>query len=100
MQTRIQLNDLRTVIELLGQFDFNARAAFGDALDKVLAARGPDIMIDLSAVNYIDSSALGLLLIAQDKAKESQKTVSLTGAQGTVKEILEIANFHKRFAMS
>lgn len=100
MQTRIQINDIRTVIELAGQFDFNARATFGDALDKVLAARAADITIDMGGVTYIDSSALGLLLIAQDKARESHKNVTLSGAQGTVKEILEIANFHKRFTMT
>lgn len=100
MQTRIQSNDMRSVIELSGQFDFNSRIDFGDALDKVMAGKAADITVELSGVTYIDSSALGLLLIAQDKAREIHKNISLAGAQGTVKEILEIANFHKRFTMS
>ena len=51
---------------------------------------------DLGNVAYLDSSALGMLLMLRDKAKSSGKTVCLANARG-VRQVLDIANFGKLF---
>jgi len=40
---------------------------------------------------------LGILLLLRDKANAMGKKVELANLQGTVKDVLEIANFHKIF---
>ena len=53
--------------------------------------------IDFSSVEYLDSSALGMLLMLRDKMGGAKKDVSLSGVHGNVKQVLEIANFGQLF---
>jgi len=55
--------------------------------------------IDLSHVDYLDSSALGMLLLLKERAAAKNIALALVGCTGTVKQILEIANFSKLFTM-
>jgi anti-anti-sigma factor len=48
----------------------------------------------------LDSSALGMLLMLRDKMSGVNKDVSLTGVQGNVKQVLDIANFGKLFRIA
>lgn len=99
MQANVVSADGRVVIRLLGRFDFNAHREFRDAIEEALNKDGREVSIDLSGVDYLDSSALGMLLMLRDKAKSANKTVILTGSQGAVKQVLDIANFNKLFAI-
>jgi len=58
-----------------------------------------EIVIDFGEVDYLDSSALGMLLLLREKADGASKRVVLAGLQGTVKQVLEIANFGKLFSI-
>lgn len=57
------------------------------------------VVVDLQQVQYIDSAALGILLLLRDKAAAQGAKVELANLQGTVKDVLEIANFHKIFSI-
>ena len=48
-----------------------------------------EIQIDLVEVDYIDSSAIGALLVLLDKSKRASKTLLLNGASGVVRQTLE-----------
>lgn len=89
------------VLALTGRFDFSAhrdfRGAYGKALDNA-AVR--EIAIDFAKVDYMDSAALGMLLLLRQGAEEKRKAVSLRGATGSVLKVLEIANFGKLFKLS
>jgi anti-anti-sigma factor len=97
MQANLTVTDGRAVVKLQGRFDFNAHRDFRDAVDKALATTAREIHIDMSAVDYLDSSALGMLLMLRDKAKSATRDVALTNCSGAVKQVLEIANFSKLF---
>ena len=81
-----------TTLYIDGRFTFNDHEEFRSKLSKV---EGP-LTVDLSATTYIDSSALGMLLIARDKLKHP---ITLKGAQGSVLEVLHIASFPKLFSI-
>ncbi len=101
MDASVHSSDEAAVIRLAGRFDFNAHREFRDAVDKSLATgAGKQIRVELGGVTYLDSSALGMLLMLRDKAKAANRPVSLSGAQGTVKQVLDIANFGKLFSIS
>lgn len=85
---------------LAGRFDFQSHRDFRGAYEKVIDTDGVrEIEVDLSGVDYLDSSALGMLLLLREKAEASGKTVALCGLKGTVKQVLDIANFGKLFAI-
>ncbi len=58
-----------------------------------------EIAINFKQVDYLDSSALGMLLLLREKSEAAGKSVSLIGLQGMVKQVLEIANFGKLFSI-
>ncbi len=86
---------------LQGRFDFNAHRDFREATEGVLLDPTVKILnVDLAQVEYLDSSALGMLLMLRDKIKASNRRVTLINCRGPVKQVLEIANFAKLFDVS
>ena len=100
MQANVSNRDGKTVIVLQGRFDFNAHREFRDAVDQALKETAREVLVDLAGVDYLDSSALGMLLMLRDKTKNAGKEVSLASAKGAVKQVLDIANFGKLFQLA
>lgn len=91
----------RAIIRLQGRFDFNAHREFREVVDQALQNGSvKEVQVDLGGVDYLDSSALGMLLMLRDKARGGGKTVSLANCRGAVKQVIEIANFGKLFPIS
>lgn len=94
------VNGDRASLKLGGRFDFHSHRDFRAAYEQVLET-GPvkEIVIDFGEVDYLDSSALGMLLLLREKADAAGKRVVLAGLKGTVKQVLDIANFGKLFTI-
>lgn len=99
MQTSVSVRDGKTVIVLQGRFDFNAHREFREAVDQAVKEAAREVQVDLAGVDYLDSSALGMLLMLRDKAKGAGKEVVLANARGSVKQVIDIANFGKLFSL-
>ena len=100
MQANIVKSERLTTIKLQGRFDFNAHREFRATIDTALLETPDQIRVDLAGVDYLDSSALGMLLMLRDKAQGVKKTVALANCRGSVRQVLDIANFSKLFAIS
>jgi len=86
------------VLRLRGRFDFNAHREFREAIDNAIGqADAKEVQVDLGGVDYLDSSALGMLLMLRDRCKGANKVVSLANCRGAVKQVLDIANFSRLF---
>jgi anti-anti-sigma factor len=78
------------------RFDISVYQSFGDAYKDKLT--GIDkVIVDFSTVDYIDSSALGMLLMLRERAGAAQ--VELANCKPAVKDVLAMANFEKLFQM-
>jgi anti-anti-sigma factor len=85
-------------ISLKGRFDFNAHRSFREAYDPLLQDAAISVItVDLASVEYMDSSALGMLLMLRDRCKAVNKSARLARPNHTVLQILDIANFAKLF---
>ncbi|MBZ0092604.1 MAG: STAS domain-containing protein, partial [Sulfuricellaceae bacterium] len=83
---------------LKGRFDFNSQRLFRSSYDTPLgSSEVKQLEIDLGDVEYLDSSALGMLLLLKERASVAGKDIVLANCRGTVKQVLEIANFNKLF---
>lgn len=101
MNIDVHHNDNASRIVLQGRFDFTAHRAFKQAYESALTeSTTTEVKVDMASVDYLDSSALGMLLILRDRAKESSKAVSLTNCGGSVREVLRVANFDKLFTLA
>lgn len=88
----------RWTTNLVGKFDHKSLNDFRRA--NLPALTDPEIKtiaVDMADLTYLDSSALGALLILREKSMIVQKTVELVAARGDVKKALDISNFHKLF---
>jgi anti-anti-sigma factor len=86
------------VINLNGRVDFSRYREFKALCAPVLSdAAVSNLVIDLHRVAYIDSSALGMMLLLRDQAKAAGKSVELHVASGVVADVLKIARFDNPF---
>lgn len=97
MNLRVIAQNGCAAIHLPGRFDFGAHRAFTQAREMALAAGAREIQVNFSGTDYIDSSALGMLLVLRDKANDHGVSVSLAACRGAVADILQVANFGKLF---
>ena len=81
-----------TYVEIYQQFNraFNSQ--------EVLDASSP--VIDLSAVNIIDSSGLAMLLQMREYLGGGEANISIAGVNPQIKTILVIAGFERLFSIN
>jgi anti-anti-sigma factor len=100
MHASVIRNQDSAQIVLQGRFDFNSHQEFRKAADTAMEEAVRVLVVDLGGVDYLDSSALGMLLMLRDKAKAADKSVTLANCRGVVKQVLDIAAFGKLFNMT
>jgi anti-anti-sigma factor len=90
--------DGKVTIAVTGKFDFQLydefRASYADT-----AGNGTEYVIDLSDTEYLDSSALGMLLLLREHAGGESSSIEITQASPEVRKILDVANFGKLFKL-
>ncbi len=86
-------------IKISGRFDFSVHQELRKATDKINSAV-KRVIIDLRSTDYVDSSALGMLLVLRDKIGGDKQKVRIVNANSEVKKILEIASFDKLFTVA
>ncbi|MGB1091969.1 MAG: STAS domain-containing protein [Oceanobacter sp.] len=89
-------NGQELTIHISGRFDFSAHQAFRDAYESQSAGI-QRYVIDLGETSYLDSSALGMLLLLRDHAGGDHAKVSITNCNQDVRKILTISNFEQLF---
>ncbi len=93
MEYEITTEGNASEVFLKGRLTFSDHEAFREIV-AVFKSDGPaKCVLNLGALEFIDSAGLGLLLIVRDSAEENQVNVSLRGARGAVKKMLDIAKF-------
>ncbi len=98
MHTNVTKADGEAVVRLSGRFDFNAHREFRAAYEPLMTDSSVrSVNIDMGGVEYLDSSALGMLLMLRDKSGAANKALALVNIPAPVKQVLEIANFGKLF---
>lgn len=76
---------------LTGRFTFQDYPDFRRLLNAIEATTGRRVAVDLEALEFIDSAALGMLLIANDACKKAGLSFLVQHPKGQVYRTLEIA---------
>ncbi|MBI5330943.1 MAG: STAS domain-containing protein [Betaproteobacteria bacterium] len=98
MQISSKFEGSHATLSLAGRFDFHSHRDFRNAYEKVLEeVRAKEVEVNFSDVDYLDSSALGMLLLLKEKSDAAGKSVVLSSPRGAVRQVLDIANFGKLF---
>lgn len=98
----IRINAEKPIIYLSGEIDLNTVFNLEKPIDDLIASGTPTIIIDLTAVSYIDSSGFGILLSAFKKLRHDHSTngkLILTGANPAIDRMLLITKMNTIFTV-
>ena len=98
IQARTTNNGNTVNILIEGRFVFDSRHDFGSAY-KEQKNRGIMYRIDFSKTEYMDSSALGMLLMLKEHADANGGKVMLCRMPTKIKKIIVLTKFHELFAI-
>lgn len=89
---KIEYQDKTMKVKLLGEIDHHSAKSVRAVIDEeMLKARPIRLEMDLSGVDFMDSSGLGLILGRMSKAEEIGCRVIITNASERVYKILDLA---------
>ena len=89
-----------TVLRLTGDFDMSWSDILRDeCAEAVIAGTSrPQVLLDLSAVTFLDSTALGIIAGLHKTAVAHSGHLALAGAQGSVRRLLHITQLDEAIA--
>ncbi len=95
INSQISENGKEIEITITGRFDYSLhrdfRACYQELSDKVAL-----YYVNLSRADYMDSSALGMMLLLKEHAeKNARAKVTIRQPSPPIRKILEISNFDK-----
>ncbi|WP_020209471.1 STAS domain-containing protein [Gilvimarinus chinensis] len=90
-------SELQVVIK--GRFDFSSHQDFRGTYEN-LPQKPSRYIIDMQDTAYLDSSALGMLLLLRDYAGGDNSDIQIINTSADVKRILTISNFEQLFSIS
>lgn len=79
-----------------GRFDFSSHQDFRKAYEEAETTLN-SYVVDMNATTYLDSSALGMLLLLRDHAGGDHAKIRIVNCNDDVKKILTISNFEQLF---
>jgi anti-sigma B factor antagonist len=82
-------------VDVSGEIDISTAQNLKDALVASHSEHAGDIILDMSAVNYLDSSGLGVLISVYGDMKSSGHRLVLTELRDNVAKLLKITNLDK-----
>lgn len=64
-------------------------------LAKLISENHKKVIFDLSGVNFLDSSGIGILVMCHAKLKKAGGSLRIAGAEGMVRQTIEMTNVNK-----
>ncbi|MGD9788003.1 MAG: STAS domain-containing protein [Sulfuricellaceae bacterium] len=100
MQINTSVSGQTGRIVLGGRFDFTSQQQLRANYAPLLHDERVRLLeVDLGGVEFMDSTAMGMLLLLKERAAETGKQLALTNCQGTPLTVLRMAHFNRIFDM-
>jgi len=86
----------RLIARISGEIDHHSALWLREKVDRQIAALRPkELVIDLSAVEFMDSSGLGFLMGRYRSMAALRGRVAVVGAKGRVEAVLRMAGVYR-----
>ena len=85
-----KISDEVVIEKLVGRFDQTARQEYKGRMDLALHAGYRHVILDMTGVSFIDSTAGGWLILSQRRFQQIRGRLSLVAQQGLIRDILEL----------
>ena len=87
-----------SVLAFSGDFTFDKYNEFA-AVYRPLLGKSSRYVLDFTRLNYLDSSALGMMLLFKERAGVCDGCIVIRAQAGTVTDILNVARFNHLFTI-
>ncbi len=91
--------DKYILVSISGEVDIYTSQGLKDKLFGIIENNKADIKLDLSELNYIDSTGLGIFVGALKIAKQYDKKILITGLKDNIKKLFVITGLDKVFIL-
>ena len=88
------------ILELSGELDYHSSPELREKLTELTAKQAPKILVNLSGVDYMDSSGIATFVEAFQKTKRYQGRLILAELTPTVRGVFEIAKLDSIFEIA
>ena len=95
MDYRIEQDDIEARVYLSGRLTFNDHGKVRTMIQEMVQSRATRQILVISGLEFVDSSGLGMILVAREEVTQLDKKLALRGAQGQVKRVLTVAQLGK-----
>lgn len=99
MEIEIKTEDRFTIVILKGEVDLQYSPTARKEILKFLG-KNKNVLVDLSQVQYIDSSGVAILVEGYQMAKKNKLEFILVGPSDAAKQVLQLARLDKIFPIS
>lgn len=97
LKVEVARSEHKATMTLAGELDFHTSSELRSALERVLGVPGLKVLtLDLTGLNLMDSSGLGMLLFASKEMEKRHGRVLLK-TNRLVRELLRITNLERFF---
>ncbi len=90
----------KIVLTVSGKLDFTARKAFQTAIKEAQTEHTQQIILDLTNVSFVDCSALGIFIRANQTLAQENIALSILAAPGRALHTLQITHLDKMIPVS
>ena len=87
------------ILALEGEIDLHRSAQVKETLEPLVTQKAKRILLDFSAVTYVDSSGLALMIETLQRIQGYGGKLALFGLRKTVRHIFEIARLDQIFSI-
>jgi anti-anti-sigma factor len=99
MEISQTLTDTALHITLRGSFTFLENARFREVLRSLTKSNIRSLQLHLQDLTFVDSAALGMLLLIREEAKKHAISITLLGVQGQPEKMFAMVRFDSLFTM-
>ncbi|MDA0107871.1 STAS domain-containing protein [Vibrio sp. La 4.2.2] len=94
MNYEVSNNDLFTVVEVQeSRFDAKLAPTFRQSMEDIQGDIKPNLLLDLSNVNFMDSSGLGAVMAVYKLLRDRQ--IAIVGAKQPVRDLLKLTRMDR-----
>lgn len=90
IEVLIEERDGVLVVALAGELDIACASQVAAALDEAIAESGHEVAVDLSRLEYMDSTGLRTLLEARERAAARGRRLALLGVSARARRVIEL----------
>ena len=99
MDYAIDVKDQEALVRMTGRLTFNDHAKLRSLIKEMQQNGAKRQVLELSALEFVDSAGIGMLLIAREELANEDKQFVLRKASGQVKRVLTVAQLGKLIAI-